>query len=118
MKDSIYYYGLGIESLEKGDIQTALVHFITSTAITPHFKTYEQLYHLLSKLNCIEESGIMLENAYMLNPNSDKVAFLYAKWLVGLENYDEARKILHNITSRNDTYKMARKLLDSLDEQD
>lgn len=117
MKDSYFYYGVGMDNLEKGNIQEALVNFVISLTLSQHFKTYEQLYHTLNNLGYKEESELMIEKAYQLNSNNDKVSLIYAKCLINKGDKGKAKDILVNLLVRNKTYLPARMLLEQLDYQ-
>jgi tetratricopeptide (TPR) repeat protein len=115
MKDSYYYYEEGIEKIESGNIQEAIIKFLISVTISPHFKTYEQLYCILDDLGYKEESNFMIEKAYQLNPNNDKISLIYAKCMVEQGNISRAKDILNQLLNRNKSYLPARKLLGELD---
>lgn len=117
MRDSYYYYEIGFRDLNRGDIQGALVNFLTSVTLSPHCKTYEQLYYILGNLGYKEESEFMIERAYQLNSNNDKVDMLYAKYLIEQGNKEKAKEVLISLLERNKTYLPASKILDELNIQ-
>lgn len=117
MKDSHYYYGIGLESFERGNLQEALVSFLLSVTLSPHFKAYEQLHYILDNLGYKEESKFMIEKAYQLNPNNDKVSLLYARCLIEQGNKVNGKEILISLLERNRTYLPARKILEELENQ-
>ena len=117
MEDSYYYYGLGLESYKSGNIQEALISFLMSVTLSPHFKTYEQLHYVLGNLGYKEESEFMIQKAYELNSSNDKVSLLYAKCLIERGCKVKAKEILINLLDRNKTYLPARKILEELNKQ-
>jgi tetratricopeptide (TPR) repeat protein len=108
--DGLYYYEVGIEKYEKGDIESALKNFQKSLELQEHFKTYERLYHALKDLGRIEEAREAITKAYNLNDRNDKVAFEYVKFLLEDKNSAIAKKVLNALLKRNPTYGPAKKL--------
>jgi tetratricopeptide (TPR) repeat protein len=80
-KDSLYYYLIGIDCLNKGNLEDALANFDESLMIEEHFKTYQKKAEILEKKGLYKESYNALEKAYDLNPYNDNVATSFAKIL-------------------------------------
>lgn len=108
--DGLYYYQVGIEKYEKGEIDSALKNFQKSLELQEHFKTYEKLYHVLKKLGRNEEAKEAITKAYNLNDRNDKVAVEYVKFLLEDKNFEIAKKILNALLKRNPSYGPAKKL--------
>lgn len=107
-KDSYYYYQLGLECLDKKEIENAIKYFLVSLKIGKHYKTYERLYECCKSINQNDIANYFLRLAYEENSKSDKVSFLYAKYLIEENELEEARKILLDILKRNPSYKKAK----------
>ncbi len=111
MKDSLYYYGLGVEAIEKNNYSEAIDNFLKSLAIRAHFKTYERLYYCYLNLGMISKSKECIEKAYKLNDKNDKVSVEYSQILFKEGLFDEALEILQCVLLRNPSYGPAKKLL-------
>jgi len=103
-KDALYYYGVGLEHFENGELMPALESFLKSLDMAPHFKTYERLYHVLLSLDRQEEAEVYLIKAYEMKPNNDKVCVLYAELLLKRGENMKGLKIAKEILKRNPTY--------------
>jgi tetratricopeptide (TPR) repeat protein len=107
-------YLIGVEEFKKGNLDLALYCFAKSICLEPHFKTYQKKSEVLEKLGKEKEAFVALEEAYMLNPMNDSVAFNYASKLFKMNRFDECIAILKTIIERNSSYGPARKLLQSI----
>ena len=105
--DSYYYYRIGNDNLEKGQIEKAIENFSKSCELNEHFKTYERLYLCYCKLLETDKAYKSIEYAYNLNNVNDKTAYLYAKSLISKGNIKRGNEILKEILSRNASYKKA-----------
>lgn len=113
-KDSLHYYLIGIECLNKGHLDDAIINFNESLMLEEHFKTYQKKAEILEKKGLYEESYNALEKAYNLNPSNDNVATAFSKMLQKNGNSDKAIEILNAILKRNPTYSPAKKILEQL----
>lgn len=111
----LYLKGSG--AFRRGDLYMALSFFLMSKDVEPHYKTFERIYEVLKELDREQEGFIYLEEAYKLQPTSDKTAILYSNMLVTQGKHSIARKILITVLERNSTYGPAKRLLESLNEQ-
>lgn len=48
-KDSLHYYLIGIECLNKGHLDDAIINFNESLMLEEHFKTYQKKAEILEK---------------------------------------------------------------------
>lgn len=113
-EDGRYYYGLGIEALERGDVERSLEYFEQSARIEPHFKTYERISQCYKKLNKIVQAREYIEKAFDLNQNNDKIAVEYAEFLLNEDQIESAENLINDILKRNSSYGPAIKLLKKL----
>lgn len=113
---SYEFYLKGSGALNKGDLYMALSFFLMSKDAEPHYKTFERIYETLKKLDR-EEGFMYLEEAYQLQPTSDKTATLYSHMLIEQGKHTHAHQILTTVLERNSTYGPAKRLLESLSEQ-
>jgi len=107
-------YQLGRECYDNENIEKALEYFFRSLAVEPHFKTYEMIYHCLSKLGKKHEAREYIEKAYNENKNNDKVAVEYSTVIFDDGNIDLSAKLLNEVLQRNPTYGPAKKLLEKI----
>jgi tetratricopeptide (TPR) repeat protein len=112
--DSKYYYGLGLECFESGDVEKALEHFRKSLEIKPHFKTYERMYQCYKKMNKTYEAKECIEKAFYMNDKNDKVAIEYIRLLIQEGNIILSKKLLNGVLERNPSYDPAKKLLQTI----
>jgi tetratricopeptide (TPR) repeat protein len=113
-KDGYYYYCLGEDCLEKGELEKAISYYQKSLEKEEHFKTHHKLSVIYEKNAVYEKAEHHLERAFFLNENNDKVALDYSQMLITKNKRDEARNILESILSRNKTYGPAIKLKDEI----
>jgi tetratricopeptide (TPR) repeat protein len=111
VEDSRYYYGIGMEKLDKGNIEEALEYFAKSIEIRPHFKTYERMFHIYKRLNKITEARMFIEKAFKMNKSNDKIALEYAECLICDGMIELAEKVINDILNRNNSYGPAIRLL-------
>lgn len=109
--DSRYYYGLGVEELERNNIDKALEYFHKSLELEPHFKTFEKIYQCYTKINFQKEAGEYIEKAFYMNSRNDKIAIEYIKFLISQGRVQLAEQLLNDIIERNHSYGPANKLL-------
>ena len=114
--DSYQLYQLGIDSLNKQEYTEAIQFLKESLLKSKHFKTYEKLFEIYKILGMNDESNIHLIEAFMLNPNNDKVALNYSMFLIQEARKEEAKEILQKVLSRNPTFKPASHLLKRISE--
>lgn len=107
-QDSFFYYTMGEESVQKGEIDTAVKYYLKSVRRNRHFKTFERLYECYSKLDQLDLANYFLELAYEENKNNDQVAFLYSLSLIQENQREKAGEILSSIIQRNPDYKRAK----------
>lgn len=112
------YYLSGINELEKGDFNLTLVYFEKSLSIEPHFKTYQKKFEVLEKMGKGDEAFDALKEGYLLNPENDSIAFMYASKLFERNKLNESVLILNEILERNTTYRPAKKLLEIISKHD
>lgn len=110
-----FYYMQGLDNMDNGDLDLAVIDFRKSITIDKHFKTYQKLAEALEKLELHEESFKALEIAYSLNPQNDKTAMSLALYLYENKDYNKAVKLANEIIERNPTYTKAIKLLKKLE---
>lgn len=115
-KDSRYYYGLGLEAFEREEIKDAIMFFRKSLELSPHFKTYERMYHCLEKIGKLDEAKEYIEKAFNSNPHNDKVAVEYITVLVREGNTVLSTEILNNVLTRNPNYGPALRLYEKINE--
>ncbi|MEW6173812.1 MAG: tetratricopeptide repeat protein [Bacillota bacterium] len=114
VEDSNYYYGIGLEHLEKGEVEEALVQFQFSLSLMPHFKTYERLYECYKRIGRNQEAFDCLEKAFEMNNRNDKVAVEYIRLLMERGQCSQAVSMLKKVLERNPTYGPAVRLSDSI----
>ena len=118
LTEDSYYYCLGKERLDRGDVKEALRLFRISLYLREHFKTLSQISVCYDRLGmadlALEYSGL----AYRANPRNNKTAYLFAEQLVRNDRLAEAREILQFISTVDPSYKKARLLLEDLDGTD
>ena len=116
-KDSLVYYEIGDDHFNKGHIREAIGSFKKSLELEKHFKTYEKLYYCHCELGETEEANRCIEQAYILKNNSDRTAYLYANSLISKGDILRAKEVLRKLLSRNTSYKKAKIVLDSIEQQ-
>ncbi len=114
-KDSYYYYQIGIQYLERGEIEQAIINLEKSISLKNHFKTYQILHECYMKVGKDEQSYHYIYLAYCENPRNDKVAFLYAKALFQKKDIVASKKIVNEILERNTSYLPAVRLLEEIE---
>ena len=116
-KDSLYYYLIGVEDINKGDLESAIKHFDASLEIEEHFKTYQKKADVLEMKGLYKESCDTLRKAYALNPNNDNIAVSLARKLYKVNEIYRVKDILNSVLQRNPTYNSAKKLLEEINLQ-
>ena len=109
-EDSYYYYCLGEDSVEKGNLEEAETYYIKSLELDEHFKTHHKLSLLYRNFDKSDKAEHHLEQAFLLNPKNDKIALEYSEMIAQKDRHLEALKILESILKRNNTYGPAIKL--------
>jgi len=114
IKDSRYYYGLGMECYEMNDYKKAVEFFQQSVVLQDHFKTFELLYRCYLKIGEYTSARECIEKAYFLNNKNDRVAVLYATVLLSENSIKSTETIIQDVLDRNPTYGPAKRLYDEI----
>ena len=117
-KNSVFYYQVGNDYLDKGHISEAIVNFNRSCDLYEHFKTHERLYSCYCMLGETEKAHKHIEYAHELNSRNDKTAYLYSKSLISKGNTEKGKKILQEILFRNPSYKKALEEIEKLRDEE
>lgn len=110
-KDSVYYYGMGLDYYKEGNMEKALENFLHSLHMEIHFKTYERIYQVLTSLGNYKEAREYLLKAYELNNKNEKICVEFAKVIFEEGKVLQAEEILKEVIKRIPTYGPAKKLL-------
>lgn len=110
-KDDVYYYGVGLDYSNEGNMEKALENFMISLQMKSHYKTYERIYQVLSTVGRYEESRSYLYKAYELNSLNEKVCIEFANLVFEEGKIQEAKEIANEVLKRIPTYGPAKRML-------
>lgn len=99
---------------EEKRYEDAILHLRQSASLHAHFKTYELMGQSLVEMGDCNNAQEALENAFQLNPRSNKTALLLAQCLIKSGDAERAKKILIDTLDRDSSYSPASSLLSKL----